>query len=228
MFSLKNPTLPNAKPWTEKEFLAQERKVIGFYLTDHPLRRYELEYKSFSTIHLGETEDIIEKSDVRVCGVVTELKTKFDKAGRTMAFFKLDDLTGSCECLMFSKAYDEFGKFVEDEEAIFAVGNLESSGDAVKMQVNKVIPMRKIANELTESLKLQISKEKISTEKLGELKNILMNYEGSIPVFINLTENGIDKGKLFSLQQIRVKITSELLKSLTNLLGEESLILKSK
>jgi len=88
--------------------------------------------------------------------------------------------------------------------------------------------MRKIANELTESLKLQISKEKISTEKLGELKNILMNYEGSIPVFINLTENGIDKGKLFSLQQIRVKITSELLKSLTNLLGEESLILKSK
>ena len=225
---LKEPELPNTKPWTEKEFLAQERKVIGFYLTDHPLRRYELEYKSFSTIHLGETEDIIEKSDVRVCGVVTELKTKFDKAGRTMAFFKLDDLTGSCECLMFSKAYDEFGKFVEDEEAIFAVGNLESSGDAVKMQVNKVIPMRKIANELTESLKLQISKEKISTEKLGELKNILMNYEGSIPVFINLTENGIDKGKLFSLQQIRVKITSELLKSLTNLLGEESLILKSK
>ncbi len=225
---LKEPALPNTKPWTEKEFLAQERKVIGFYLTDHPLRRYELEYKSFSTIHLGETEDIIEKSDVRVCGVVTELKTKFDKAGRTMAFFKLDDLTGSCECLMFSKAYDEFGKFVEDEEAIFAIGNLESSGDAVKMQVNKVIPMKKIANELTESLKLQISKEKISTEKLSELKNILMNHEGSIPVFINLIENGIDKGKLFSLQQIRVKITSELLKSLTNLLGEESLILKSK
>lgn len=225
---LKEPALPDTKPWTEKEFLAQERKVIGFYLTDHPLRRYELEYKSFSTIHLGETEDIIEKSDVRVCGVVTELKTKFDKAGRTMAFFKLDDLTGSCECLMFSKAYDEFGKFVEDEEAVFAVGNLESSGDAVKMQVNKVIPMKKIANELTESLKLQISKEKISSEKLGELKNILNSNEGSIPVFINLTENGIDKGKLFSLQEIRVKITSELLKSLTNLLGEESLILKSK
>mgnify|MGYP003428768477 FL=1 len=55
-----------------------------------------------------------------------------------------------------------------------------------------------------------------------------MNNEGSILVFINLTENGIDKGKLFSLQEIRVKITSELLKSLTNLLGEESLILKSK
>jgi hypothetical protein len=129
---------------------------------------------------------------------------------------------------MFSKAYDEFGKFVEDEEAVFAVGNLESSGDAIKMQVNKVIPMKKIANELTESLRLQISKQKISSEKLIQLKSILEKYEGSIPVFINLTENGIDKGKLFSLQEIRVKINSELIKSLIELLGEESLILKSK
>ena len=225
---LKEPDLPNVKPWTEKEFLAQERKVIGFYLTDHPLRRYELEFNSFATIHLGETEDVIEKSDVRVCGVVTELKTKFDKSGRTMAFFKLDDLTGSCECLMFSKAYDEFGKFVEDEEPVFAIGTLESSGDAVKMQVNKVIPMKKIANELTESLKLQISKEKISSAKLIELKSILLNHEGNIPVFINLTENGNDKGKLFSLQEIRIKITNELLKSLSEIFGEECVILKSK
>jgi DNA polymerase-3 subunit alpha len=224
----KEPPLPNVKPWTEKEYLAQERKVIGFYLTDHPLRRYELEFKSFSSIHLGETEDIIEKSDVRVCGVVTELKTKFDKSGRTMAFFKLDDMTGSCECLMFSKSYDEFGKFVQDEEAIFAVGNLESSGDAVKMQVNKVIPMRKTANELTESLKLQISKDKISSEKLIELKDILKKYEGNIPVFINLTENGNDKGKLFSLREIRIKISAELLKALFELFGEESVVLKSK
>ena len=225
---LKEPGLPNVIAWTEKEFLSQERKVIGFYLTDHPLRKYELEFKSFATIHLGETEDIIEKSDVRVCGVVTELKTKTDKAGRAMAFFKLDDLTGSCECLMFSKAFDEFGKFVEDEEPIFAIGNLESSGDAVKMQVNKVIPMKKIANELTESLKLQVSKGRISPEKLFDLKNILKSSEGNIPVFINLTENGSDKGKLFSLQDTRIKITSELIKLLLDLLGEESVVLKPK
>ncbi len=225
---LKEPELPDVKPWTEKEYLSQERKVIGFYLTNHPLRRYELEFKSFATIHLGETEDITEKSDVRVCGVVTEFKTKIDKAGKTMAFFKLDDLTGSCECLMFSKAFLEFGQFVNEEESIFAIGNLESSGDAVKMQVNKVIPLKRAANELTESLKLQISKTKIIPDDLIKLKKIINGSEGNIPVFINLIENGVDKGKLFSLSDIRVKITSELLKLLIDLLGEESVILNSK
>lgn len=225
---LKEPKLPDVKEWSEKEYLAHERKVIGFYLTDHPLRKYELEFNSFATIHLGETEGIEEKGDVRACGVITELKTKFDKAGKMMAFFKLDDLTGSCECLMFSKAYDEFGKFVQDEEPVFVVGSLESSGDAVKMQVNKVIPMKNVANELTGSISLLISKQKVAAEKLKQLKSIFEKSEGNIPIFINLTENGIDKGKLFSLIKSRVKITPELIKSLISLLGDDAVILKSK
>ncbi|MFZ2324199.1 MAG: DNA polymerase III subunit alpha [Ignavibacteriaceae bacterium] len=225
---ISEPKLSSTESWTEKETLSQERKVIGFYLTDHPLRKYEVEFKSFATVHLGETEDIVEMEDVRVCGVITDLKTKIDKAGKLMAFFKLDDLTGSCECLMFSKVYAEYQSFIEEEETVFIVGNLESSGDAIKMQVKKVTPLKKVANELTESLKLIIIKDKVVAERLLDLKEILVNSKGNIPVFIHLSENGTDKGKLFSLSEIRVKITGDLLNSLTNLLGEDSVILKSK
>ena len=225
---ISEPKLDSTEIWTEKETLSQERKVIGFYLTDHPLRKYEVEFKSFASVHLGETEDIVEMEDVRVCGVITDLKTKIDKAGRLMAFFKLDDLTGSCECLMFSKVYAEYQSFIEEEETVFIVGNLESSGDAIKMQVKKVLPLKNAANELTESLKLIIIKEKVVAERLLDLKEILVSSKGNIPVFIHLSENGSDKGKLFSLTEIRVKITGGLINSLINLLGEDSVILKSK
>lgn len=222
------PKLSSTNKWTEKETLSQERKVIGFYLTDHPLRKYEIEFKSFATVHLGETENIVEMDDVKVCGVITDLKTKIDKSGKIMAFFKLDDFTGSCECLMFSKVYAEYQSFIEEEETVYIVGNLESSGDSIKMQVKKVLPLKKAANELTESLKLTINKDKIAAENLLELKKILSSSEGSIPVFIHLSENGSNKGKLFSLSDIRIKITSDLLKSLIDLLGEDSVILKSR
>ncbi len=221
------PKLTSTNKWTEKETLSQERKVIGFYLTDHPLRKYEIEYKSFASVHLGETEEISEVEDVRVCGVITDLKNKIDKSGNTMAFFKLDDFTGSCECLMFSKVYAEYQRYIEEEETVFVVGNLESSGDSVKIQVKKVLPLKNAANELTESLRLSIVKDRIEPEKLMLLKSILEKNEGSIPVFIHLSENG-NKGKLFSLSNIRIKITTELLKSLIDLLGEEAVILKSK
>ncbi len=227
-FIMREPKLSETKPWTEKETLSQERKVIGFYLTDHPLRKYEIEFKSFASVHLGETEEIEEMDDVKVCGVITDLKTKIDRAGKKMAFFKLDDFTGSCECLMFSKVFAEYEQFIEEEETVFIVGNLESSGDAIKMQVKKVIPLKKAANELTESLKLIINKDKTAPENLFELKNILKSNEGSTPVFIHLLENGSMRGKLFSLSNLRVKISGDFIKSIINLLGEDSLILKSK
>ncbi len=222
------PKLEDITPWTEKETLAQERRVIGFYLTDHPLRKYELEYRYFSTFHLGETEEIEEKGDVRVCGVITDLKTKIDKAGNTMAFFKLDDFTGSCECLMFSKTYQEFQKYIEEEESVFIVGNLESSGDAVKIHVKKASSLKNIPGELTESVKLVINKSRNKPEIILEIKNILVKNEGNVPVFIQLLDNGSPKGKLFSLEETRIKVTGDLIRSLVNLLGEDSVVIKVK
>jgi DNA polymerase-3 subunit alpha len=225
---VKEPLLPNVKRWNDKETLARERQVIGFYLSDHPLRKYELEYKTFASVHLGETESIEEMDDVRACGVITDLKVKIDKSGKTMAFFTLDDFTGSCECLIFSKTYAEYGQYICEEETVFIIGNLESSGDAIKMQVNKVIPLNKVANELTESIKIIIDKAKVKPELLLNIRPILDEHKGNIPVFIHLCDNGSSRGKLYSLTDYRVKIDLNLIDSLTTILGEESVMLKAK
>lgn len=224
---ISEPKLPDEKPWTDKEQLSLERKVVGFYITDHPLRKYETEFNSFATIHLGETENLETTDSVRACGVITELKTKIDKSGNNMAFFKLDDFTGSCECIMFSKTFDEYGKYVREDEPVLAIGNLESSGDAIKIHINKIIPMEKVSDELTESVRIIIDKEKVQPENLAKLKNVFQKNEGSVPVFISFAENGT-KGKLFAIDNYRVKVNESLIKEITNLLGEDSISLKSK
>lgn len=224
---IQEPKLPEQNPWNDKEQLSLERKVVGFYITDHPLRKYETEYNSFATIHLGETENLESLDSVRACGVITDLKTKIDKSGNTMAFFKLDDFTGSCECIMFSKTFDEYGKYVREDESVLAIGNLESSGDAVKIHISKIIPMEKVNDELTESVRIIIDKEKVKPENVAQLKNVFKKNEGNVPVFISFAENG-SKGKLFAIDKYKVKVNHSFVKEITNLLGEDSLILKSK
>ena len=87
---IQEPVLKSVERWSSKDTLAKEREVTGFYVTGHPLRKYEIEYKSFATIHLGETEEQKEIENAHACGVITDLKTKIDKSGRAMAFFTLD------------------------------------------------------------------------------------------------------------------------------------------
>ena len=220
-FVISEPELIKVDEWTEKERLAKEREVVGFYITGHPLTKYEVEYKSFANFHIGEVEENEEIENVRACGVITDVRKKIDRAGNEMAFFNIDDFTGSCECLMFSKVYAEFGKYDQKEEPVFVVGNLESSGDTVKMHINKLLPIEKARNELTGSIRINISKEKIAPDKLRKLSPLLKKYEGKTPLFIQLFTNG-SRSSVYALNDFRVELCTELFTGLTELFGEDS------
>ncbi len=219
--SFLNPALLEADDWNEKERLAKEREVVGFYITGHPLTKFEVEYKSFANFHIGEVEENEEIENVRACGVITDVRKKIDRAGNEMAFFNIDDFTGSCECLMFSKVFAEYGKYVQKEEPVFVVGNLESSGDTVKMHVSKLLPIDVARNELSGSIRINVIKEKIPAEKLLELKSVLENNSGKVPVFIQLFSNG-SKSSVYALKNNRVDLSAELFSELNELFGEDS------
>jgi DNA polymerase-3 subunit alpha len=224
---ISEPELPKVNPWSSSEMLARERQVVGFYITDHPLRRYELEYKYLASIHFGETEKLEEMDVVKGCGVVTELKNKIDKSGRNMAFFKLDDFSGSCESIMFSKVYEEFGRYVKEEECIFIIGRPESSGDAIKIHIDKVLPMDHAIELYTESINICVDREKNGSEKISMLKPILERNKGTIPLYMNLSNNGSKPAK-FSLNNYRINLNGDFVESVHGVLGDESIILSSR
>ncbi|MHB1687476.1 MAG: DNA polymerase III subunit alpha [Ignavibacteriaceae bacterium] len=227
VMKISEPKLPDVKPWSEKEKLAKEREVIGFYVTGHPLQKYEVEYRSFATIHLGETEEMENVDSVRACGVITSLETKIDKAGKLMAFLTLDDFSGSCEALMFSKAYDKHGKFISEEECVFIIGKPESSGDAIKIQIEDVIPLEDARERFTESIKISIDSVTGSTEKIIALKSVLEKHKGNIPVYLSLANNG-SRQRLFFLKDFRAKISNEFVDSINRALGEDAIIFTGK
>jgi DNA polymerase-3 subunit alpha len=224
---IQEPILKSVERWSSKDTLAKEREVTGFYVTGHPLRKYDIEYKSFATIHLGETEEQKEIENVRACGVITDLKTKIDKSGRAMAFFTLDDFSGSCECLMFSKVYEKYGKYVKEEDCVFIIGNTESSGDAIKLHINEVIPLKDAKEKFTERVKISFEKTRNSPETISELKKILTKHKGNIPVYLHFFNNG-SKPRFFQLKDFRVKISDEFVKEVIAVLGEDSIILGGK
>ncbi len=212
-------TLPNIPPWEVKDRLAKEREVLGFYLTDHPLRKFEAEYNSFASVHLGEEDTYNFKEPVRAIGVVTDFRTKMDKRGNKMAFFKLDDFSGSCECLMFSKVYAKCEDLILPESTILVKGILESSGDAVKLHVDEATALCDVKFKLTKSLGIQVDASIHQKEKMLELKNILDQHPGKLQVVVALKDTRANREFLISN---KVTITEELINKIIQLLGEDS------
>jgi DNA polymerase-3 subunit alpha len=144
-----------------------------------------------------------------------------------MAFFTLDDFSGSCECLMFSKTYEKFGKYIKEEDCVFIVGDTESSGDAIKLHINEVIPLKDAKEKFTESVKLFFEKTRNKPETISLLKEIFNKHTGKIPVYLHFFNNG-SKPRFFLLKNFRVKITDEFVKEIVAVLGEDSILFGSK
>ncbi len=220
---VQEPELPQLDDWSEKERLAKERQAVGFYVSGHPLRKYLIEYKSFSNYQIGDTERLEDSQEVKVCGIITGIRTKIDRSNNRMAFFTVDDFSGSCECIMFSKIYDQFGKYIINEEPVFIVGVLESSGDAVKIHVNKLLPLEKARTELCTSLNILVDKKSIQPEVLKNLKPIIDNNQGKVVMYLRVFENG-GRGKLYSLGN-RIELNQSILEELSSLFSEDSITL---
>ena len=44
---------PRATPWSAEEELRREREALGFFITGHPLDRYEKDLRTFTNITVG-------------------------------------------------------------------------------------------------------------------------------------------------------------------------------
>jgi DNA polymerase-3 subunit alpha len=214
------PALPDVKPWAPNVRLAKEREVLNFYLSDHPLRKLEVEYTSFATVHLGETNTFEGKEFVVAVGVVTEFRTKIDRSGREMAFFKIDDFSGSCECLMFSKVYSEYGDCIKPESTVLVKGNLESTGDSIKIHAESAFPLSEARDKFTAKILLTISSENHDKETVAKIKKIISEHTGSIPVYLRLQLE--DGKKDFYLNQ-KVSLNDSLVSKIMALLGKNSI-----
>ncbi len=215
------PSLPDVRPWDNKERLAKERQVLGFYLSDHPLRKYETEYNSFATVHLGEPFTFQFGEIVRACGVITDVSPKTDKQGRQMAFFKLDDFSGSCDCLMFSKSFSEFSELIRPESTILIKGKLESSGDAIKLHVDEAISLDAVKSKLTKRIGIILDSSLHDEYVINLIKMLMEENEGKIPVLICVKDNGSIRE--FAIDN-KVNLTETFIESIKKLLGDESLI----
>jgi DNA polymerase-3 subunit alpha len=225
---ISEPSLPDVKPWSAEFRLAKEREVLGFYVTGHPLSKYEFDYRNFASIHLGETEELENYDEViKACGVITALKTKIDKAGKVMAFFTLDDFSGSCEALMFSKVYEKCGRYLEEEKCIFIMGKTESSGDTIKLHIDEVFPLEEARGKFLQSVKVVFDKTKNNPGKITDLKKIFEKNKGSMPIYLHLGANG-SKPHLYFLKDYKINVTNEFISGVTQLLGEDTLVLNKK
>jgi DNA polymerase-3 subunit alpha len=119
------PVIENIRELGEKELHQAEHELLGFYVTSHPLDGFNPEFyaKSFSTIEAIKTFD--RKTKTSLGAVISSTKIITTKAKKSMAFFVVEDLTGSIEAVCFPRFYNKYKELLEEGIPLALIGSVE-------------------------------------------------------------------------------------------------------
>ncbi|MBM4168218.1 MAG: DNA polymerase III subunit alpha [Ignavibacteria bacterium] len=219
-------SLPGVPTWTEAEKLSREKTVLGFYVSGHPLLKFEAELEGFATATFGSCEGIKPNSIVRLGGVITAVKKKIDKRGNMMAFVTLEDFTGKGECIVFSDPFQKYGEYLRPEAMIFVVGKADISGESLKILVNEVIPIEQVRDRLTKRINLRLDLDRVDEQTIVELRQILERHRGSCACYFTVAGGSYAKNSLYLTRRFVVAPTQEFMDSVTKLLGAHAIRLE--
>jgi DNA polymerase-3 subunit alpha len=90
------PKLEEAEPWSLNFQLKQEKQVLGFYWSGHPLNKHKkvLDFMVNSKAKYAEEQTRKLPNQIYIAGVVADIMKKTDKNGNPFAILTMEDLTG--------------------------------------------------------------------------------------------------------------------------------------
>ncbi|MFO7890065.1 MAG: DNA polymerase III subunit alpha [bacterium] len=219
--------LPRVEDWSESVKLTKEKELLGIYISGHPLLKYEDEVNTFANPEIAKLSEIKTNRKVRLCGIINNTSLRFDRNKNQMAFFMLEDFTGSVRIIVFSKVYEEYKNIIQDENMVVVLGNTDVSGEggSVSILADEIIPVEYARERFARQLSLALTPGNIEEAEVKEILSLFARYPGNCPVFINIKS---DNGSDFLLKSKRYKInpTPEVLEGLRGVLGKENVWLE--
>ncbi|MCP4482730.1 MAG: DNA polymerase III subunit alpha [bacterium] len=214
--------LAKCEEWTDHEFLKNEKEVIGFYFSGHPLTNIAKEIKSFSKLNLKAIDVSYANSEIQLVCLITHVRRLKTKKGKEMAFLNIEDLTDEREVVVFPCPFLKYAANLVEDKIVLLTGKVELKDEQnISILANSIIPFADAKTDMIKSCDLAINPIGLEYGKLEELKDKFLNNIGACEVVLNLTS--MHHGNVRVKVKPRIAMTVEIENYLKEEFGEDSI-----
>jgi DNA polymerase-3 subunit alpha len=124
--------LIDVAPMAGEEKLRLEKELLGLYLSDHPLRRISAELAKLSDTQAVEVTSALQDTEVRVAGLVREVRRVVTRKGQIMAYATLEDLTGTVDIVLFPRVFEQTRLLFEPDKVLVVQGKVDARAGSTR------------------------------------------------------------------------------------------------
>lgn len=181
------PPLPDI-PQNEK--IEWERKLLGFYVSGHPLDAYKKQMARCTPIYQLNAESArYDGRTVTIGGTVAHVKGTITKKGAPMGYVTVEDYDGELEAVVFPSVWEKVRPILTEDAAVCVRGRVQSNEREVKILADDIIPLstfHKAVRPPVAAVHLYVDERHENNMVSDALGRILLKYHGDTPVFLHI------------------------------------------
>jgi DNA polymerase-3 subunit alpha len=199
-----NDDLPRVADWEEGERLANEKEVLGFFVSGHPLDKYAEKLRNLAGV-ISVAEALERKpperrwgtqsdpaDEIQVAGMILGLRVQKSKRDQKLyAQAALEDATGKIDLICFSRDYERLQGQLKMEAPVLVRGVLMGDEDAApKISISSIVPLEEVKVKLPAGVRIRINLDLATEEMFTGLKSVADAAPGPGKVMLHLEKKG--------------------------------------
>jgi DNA polymerase-3 subunit alpha len=220
-------SLPEVEEWPELTKLQAEKELLGFYVSGHPIQRFEKLFLRYTDVTSESMTKKEEGSEILYGGLLSKIKfTITKKKQERMAIISIEDLNGSVEALVFPRAFEQCGHLLTQDSILFFRGRVDRKEDSPKLIISNIFTPETIANSMTQSVTLSLSQSMSNDESFTAIQQVLGKHAGQTPVYLNMHHEDGSESDMLIDRSLYIAPTQNFIDSIEQLLGTGSVHLQ--
>jgi len=198
-------SLPSVPEWDEHTRLQNEKEVLGFFVSGHPMDKYREKLRNIKVVDTATAvemkpepqvfrrgRDEQPQNEIQIAGVITGLKVaKSKRSGELYAQAALEDTTGKIELIAFPQSYEKLAEKLKIEVPVLVRGVLRGEEDsAPKLAISSIQALEDVKIKLPEALRIKVPLHNPDGTMLEKLHAILAGAPGKGKLLLDLEEPG--------------------------------------
>lgn len=211
--------IPDVPEWPQAQILANEKNLLGFYLSGHPLERYQAEIKEFTDFDTSSLKGAREGQSVRLIALISSVKlTTTKKTNERMAIVNLEDMHGELEAVVFPSSYQKAAASLKESIVVVVKGKVSIRDGAPKMVIEEMAGIDEVYN-LIKTVHVDLSR--VGRAGFDKLKEKLARFPGAVPVYLQIDTKNYKSVQVLVGKDLYVTPSEVLLEEIKALVGPD-------
>ena len=194
---IQTPPIPKTDVrWSDIERLNKERELVGIYLSAHPLDEYKLILDNLCNTRCAELSDVqqlSDREDVILGGIVTAVRQKFTKNGNPCGFVTIEDFDGSGEIALFGEDWGNWRGMFQEGVTVYVMAKMRSrfqNSNVKELKVQNVEYMQTVKEKAIDRITITMDTSQLDEQMVLDLSELISENPGKTQLFFQLREAG--------------------------------------